>query len=581
MKKYLLSLLFLIICTYSAWTSEIKRDVDNDKQVTITVNGVTFKMIVIEGGAFTMGATNEQVKIANTDELPHKVTLSSFCIGQTEVTEELWKAVMGYIPDGFRGDIQRPVDGISWNDCQVFISKLNRLTGKHFRLPTEAEWEYAARGGNKSRGYKYAGGNVIDDVAWYNGNCNTKQLVATKVPNELGLFDMTGNAAEWCQDWYSDYIVEPQTNPTGPTSDLGYGNVLRGGHYNEDARYCRVSYRFFNLPSSSVGGLRLALDNNTITDTPFITTEMNSKTMTVTATGKGNIILYVNGQAVNNPFIVNRKSKSYSITAYATAKEQSKEKSQSEEQAILIPALGQEIFNVNGTTFTMVYVNGGTFTMGATDEQGTDAKVDEYPAHKVTVSSYFIGQTAVTQELWEAVMGHHYSDFSSEQGYANWEKRPAVQVSWNDCQEFIAKLNLLTGKHFRLPTEAEWEFAARGGNNNQHYKYAGSNDINEVAWWDFFFDGNSAYGPNPVSQKAPNKLELYDMSGNVNEWCQDWYGSYNSAAQTNPAGPDSGSFRVSRGGSWISGANDCRVSKRLGSDPTYRILIDTGLRLAL
>ena len=170
---------------------------------TFTVNGVTFKMIPVEGGSFMMGATEEQLSDADSDEKPaHKVTLSSFSIGETEVTQELWQAVMGSNPSSFTGNLQRPVESMTWDDGQAFIAKLNELTGANFRLPTEAEWEYAARGGNKSKGYKYAGSNVIGQVAWYENNAEDvgedspdygTHQVATKAPNELGLYDMSGN----------------------------------------------------------------------------------------------------------------------------------------------------------------------------------------------------------------------------------------------------------------------------------------------------------------------------------------------------------------------------------------------------
>jgi len=241
---------------------------------------------------------------------------------------------------------------------------------------------------------------------------------------------------------------------------------------------------------------------------------------------------------------------------------------------------------VNGVSFKMVEVEGGTFTMGATAEQGSDAYDSEKPAHQVTLSSYSIGQTEVTQELWQAVMGSNPSYFqaSTDANYGTNLQRPVDQVSWNDCQTFITKLNQMTGKNFRLPTEAEWEYAARGGNRSQGYKYAGSNNIDDVAW---YYDNSSAlgssnpdYGTHPVATKAPNELGLYDMSGNVLEWCQDWYGSYSSGAQTNPTGPASGSYRVYRGGCWINVAWFCRVSFRYGSTPSHALFY-LGLRLAL
>lgn len=226
---------------------------------TIQVNGVNFKMIRVEGGTFTMGATSEQGSDAYDNEMPtHSVTLSSYYIGETVVTQELWQAVMSSNPSLNKGT-KHPVENVTWNDCQTFISTLNSLTGMTFRLPTEAEWEYAARGGNKSNGYKYAGSNTIGNVAWYIENSDTPQNVGEKTANELGLYDMSGNVEEWCQDWYGDYSSSSQTNPSGPSS--GSSRVYRGGSWTFSARGCRVSYRSFLSPDSGWGrlGLRLAL----------------------------------------------------------------------------------------------------------------------------------------------------------------------------------------------------------------------------------------------------------------------------------------------------------------------------------
>ena len=229
---------------------------------------------------------------------------------------------------------------------------------------------------------------------------------------------------------------------------------------------------------------------------------------------------------------------------------------------------GNRTFTVKGVSFEMVAVKGGTFTMGCTSEQGGDCDNDE-TSHRVTLSDYHIGKFAVTQRLWEAVMG-------SNPSYFNGDDLPVENVSWNDAQEFIRKLNRETGANFRLPTEAEWEFAARGGNNSKGCKYSGGDNINNVAW----YDGNSGGKTHAVGRKTPNELGIYDMSGNVWEWCQDWYGSYGGGSQTAPSGPSSGSFRVLRGGSWINGARYCRVSSRNYYGPGSRGN-NHGFRLAL
>jgi len=440
-----------------------------------TVNGVTFKMVKVKGGTFSMGATPEQGDEARDNEKPvHQVTVSDFNIGQTEVTQELWLAVMGNNPSNHTGDMKRPVDMVSWEDCQEFISRLNQLTGKQFRLPTEAEWEYAARGGSKSHGTRYAGSDNIDEVAWYNLNSgNSTHPVATKTRNELGLYDMTGNVWEWCGDWYSRYTADAQTNPTGP--ETGSYRVLRGGCWNGNTNYDRISFRDYFMPtgSNNSGGLRLVMDEI-------------------------------------------------------------------------------EVYTVNGVSFSMVPVKGGTFSMGATVETDSNASEIESPIHDVTLSDYRIAQTEVTQELWLAVMGSNPSNHTGDL------QLPVENVNYEDCQAFIAALNDLTGENFRLPTEAEWEYAARGGYLSHRYMYSGSDDIDKVAW----HKGNSDLTTHPVGTKKANELGLYDMSGNVCEWCGEWFSLYSAEPQTNPTGPEIGMSRVHRGGSMQFLEQNCAVTRR-------------------
>ena len=442
---------------------------------TFTVSGVSFTMVKVNGGSFMMGATPEQGDEARDNEKPvHRVTLSNFYIGQTEVTQELWQAVMGSNPSHHTGDMQRPVEQVSWEDCQEFISKLNQQTGMTFRLPTEAEWEYAARGGDRSQRFKYAGSNNMDAVSWHSGNSNNMtHPVATKSPNELSLYDMTGNVWEWCYDWYGSFTGDTQTDPMGP--ETGTYRMLRGGCWNGNANYNRIAFRDCFTPTGSnySGGLRLVLDK-------------------------------------------------------------------------------AEVYTVNGISFMMVPIKGGTFMMGCSTDMDSSAGSNEAPVHQVTLSSYYIGQTEVTQELWQVVMGANPSYFSGD------SQNPVEKVTWNDCQQFISRLNELTGESFRLPTEAEWEFAARGGNQSQGYTYAGSNDLDEIAW----YSDNSNTSTHPVGLMKANELGLYDMTGNVFEWCFDRYGYYADDPQTNPTGPETGSSKIYRGGCFMSPANSCRITRR-------------------
>ncbi|MDR0815137.1 MAG: formylglycine-generating enzyme family protein [Bacteroidales bacterium] len=217
----------------------------------------------------------------------------------------------------------------------------------------------------------------------------------------------------------------------------------------------------------------------------------------------------------------------------------------------------------------MVYVQGGTFTMGCTSEQGNDCYGDENPAHQVTLNSYYIGKYEVTQAQWKDVIGSNPSNFKGD-------NLPVEQVSWEDVQDFIARLNSLTGKNYRLPTEAEWEYAARGGSQSRNTKYSGAYSVDNAAW----YSSNSDSKTHPVGTKQANELGIYDMSGNVWEWCSDWYGNYSSASQTNPrGGATSGSNRVFRGGSWNSDAQYVRVPYRSNTAPDPRSY-NLGFRLA-
>lgn len=240
-----------------------------------------------------------------------------------------------------------------------------------------------------------------------------------------------------------------------------------------------------------------------------------------------------------------------SVYYKASTQETTQIQSQNEKKNATRAPMENQVFTVNGVSFTMIAVESGTFQMGASQEQLDKADIDESPSHSVTLDDYYIGETEVTQELWEAVMGKNRSKFKSLQ-------RPVERVSWNDCQEFISKLNALTGKNFRLPTEAEWEYAARGGNKSKGYKYSGSNMIEDVAW----YKNNSSSQTHDVKTKQANELGIYDMSGNVLEWCLDWYGVYSSAPQNNPIGQSSGFYRVLRGGNWNDYSRYCRVSCR-------------------
>lgn len=476
---------------------------DNTARKTFNVNGVSFDMVFVDGGTYTMG---------QYDFEKHQVTLSDFYMGEIEVTQELWKAVMGNNPGNYLhyvGD-NKPVCRVSWYDCQDFIKKLNSMTGVSFRLPTEAEWEYAAKGGCKSKGYKYAGSNNLDEVAWHKGNSgDTTHPVKTRKSNELGLYDMLGNIYEWCNDWREEErVYKDQINPQGPSS--GTKRVLRGGGFCYSIVGCDFGWEQPPTENASSFGLRLALS------------------------GSGNS---------------DRSSSSYSSSSSARNSSYSQSPASSRKEHI----------KVNGVSFEMIFVSGGTYTMGEYEHQ----------KHQVTVSDFYMGETEVTQKLWKAVMG-------SNPSYHVGDLMPANSVSWDLCQDFIRKLNSMTGRRFRMPTEAEWEYAARGGNSSKGYKYAGSDVLDRVAW----YGGNSGSKPHDVKGKVPNELGFYDMLGNVYEWCSDWKADYPKTSQYNPKGPSSGEKKIQRGGFYSSSDSVVKATFR-SSDERNNTGSWNGLRLVM
>ena len=343
--------------------------------------------------------------------------------------------------------------------------------------------------------------------------------------------------------------------------------------------------------------ITLSKETNTIsTSTNDVATQHIVRNQIVKFSGK---VVDINGQPVigavveetgtknisvtdiEGNFIIKAKSSSITVTVtfLGCVPKQVKLTEGTKEEITLIeesyknqPSLSASTVTIpvkDGVSIEMIKVEAGTFMMGATSEM-QNSYDGEKPVHQVTLTNdYYMGKYEVTQALWQAVMGSNPSNFKGD-------NLPVEQVSWNDCQDFIGKLNTMTGRKFRLPTEAEWEYAARGGKKNRGYQYSGSSNIFDVAWsW-----GNSDEKTHPVGMKHANELGLYDMTGNVCEWCQDWYGVYTNLSLTNPTGPVSGSERVCRGGAWSIDVLDCCSSSRCSFMPGYSYS-DLGLRLVL
>jgi uncharacterized repeat protein (TIGR02543 family) len=516
-------------------------------------------MIYVPGGSFEMGKDLGIAAIG--DETPvHTVTLTGFYMSKYLVTQEQYQAVMGTNPSYYTnnpadGEVQgnRPVENVSWYDAIEFcnalsikeglspyysIDKVNKdpnninyddeykwtvtrnSTANGYRLPTEAQWEYAAKGGNSTPGnYTYAGSNTADDVAWHSDNSDGKtHEVGKKAANGLGLYDMNGNVYEWCWDWWFSYSGEAQTDPVGAVS--GSSREIRGGSCINSEVHCRSVFRHDYSPYAR----HLALGFR------------------------------------------------------------------------LVRPLEEEINKIK--KIEMVSIPGGSFEMGDVKNEGYDD--EEKPVHTVTLTGFYMSKYQVTQAQYQAVMGTNPSYFTNDPASGEIQgNRPVEGVSWYDAIEFCNALSIQEGlspyytidkvnkdpnnmdeyddmkwtvthnsaaNGYRLPTEAQWEYAAKGGNGSPgNYTYAGSDTVGDVAWyWD-----NSDIKTHEVGKKAANGLGLYDMSGNVNEWCWDWYGSYWGETQTDPVGAVSGSYRVARGDYWGDSVWHCRSASRTGCRPSY------------
>lgn len=259
---YIVLINWLLIGNFSVFAKSKNPIPDSLQILHFEVDSVPFSMKRVEGGLFIMGGTNEQHREVISTELPtHTVALDAYYIGHTEVTQALWQAVMPEweIIDEWHNP-NHPITDVSWYDCQVFIHRLDSITGMPFRLPTEAEWEFAARGGNKSRYFRFAGSNIADSVGWGLSNAGfRKHTVGLKIPNELGLYDMTGNVSEWCSDWYAPYHLGTEPNPKGPIT--GKEKIMRGGSFSNCQANSHLSYRHYQKPEESTQycGLRLAM----------------------------------------------------------------------------------------------------------------------------------------------------------------------------------------------------------------------------------------------------------------------------------------------------------------------------------
>jgi formylglycine-generating enzyme required for sulfatase activity len=499
---------------------------------------VKLEMLLIPAGKFLMGGkkipvdpfSNIKVEQPEKDEFPqHEVTLTKpFYMGKNEVTQEQWESVMGNNPSKEKGK-KLPVTNVSWEDCQEFIKKLNKKTDGGYRLPTEAEWEYACRAGTTTA-YSYGDKLTKSDANILGSSIKT---VGSYKPNAFGLYDMHGNVWEWCEDWYGDYPAGAVIDPKGPAT--GKYRVLRGGSFFTVESFARSSDRvIFVSPTGRIffGGFRLAR-----------TADIKATVAEPTAPIPGSTELTPATKGLLVATFSEVKAKEAQKQLAKSLKKEVEEKED----------LGKDV------KLEMVLIPAGKFKMGSpASEKG---RRDNETQHEVTLTKpFYMGKYEVTQEQWEAVMGDNPSSSKTKGA-----KLPVTDVSWNDCQDFIKKLNASTKGGYRLPTEAEWEYTCRAGTSTA-YSYGDNLSMSDA----------NTHGASikAVGSYKPNAFGLYDMHGNVWEWCEDWYGAYSAGAvtdpRTDPRGLAPAKRRVLRGGSFYVVESYARSSARNDFTPTVR-----------
>ena len=496
---------------------------------------VKLEMILIPAGKFKMGSP-ESEKGRHDNERQHEVTLTKpFYMGKYEVTQEQYEAVIGNNPSIKTKGAKYPVTDVTWDDCHEFIKRLNAKTNKGYRLPTEAEWEYACRAGT-STAYSFGDSLTKADANYGAWDVGSIKPVGNYNPNAFGLYDMHGNAWEWCEDWFTYHTAEAVTDPKGPRPK--WSRVSRGGSFNDMDWYARSSRRADLSPKTVHGpghGFRLAS-----------AVDIKAAVAPTIPNPKPAEIIPEVGNLLLAPF------------TEAKAKELQKEVAKSLKKEVKdIEDLGK------GINLNLVLIPAGKFMMGSPEsEKGRSGNEKQ---HQVTLTKpFYMGKYEVTQEQWEAVMG---SNPSNPKGV----KLPVTNVSREDCQDFIKKLNAKTKDGYRLPTEAEWEYACRAGTTTA-YSFGDSLTKSDT----------NIGGANlkAVGCYKPNAFGLYDMHGNVLEWCEDWYDDYPTKPVKDPKGPATGEYSVLRGGAFYDlYESSARSSNRIGLKPADRTYY-FGFRLA-
>lgn len=514
-------------------------------------DGVKLELVLIHAGSFQMGSNQNDY-----DESPaHRVTLSRpYYLGKYEITQEQWEKVMGENPSHFKG-ANLPVENVSWEDCQRFVAALQKKTGRRFALPTEAQWEYACRAGTTT---SYSFGDdesQLENYAWFASNSELKtHPVGRKKPNPWGLYDMHGNVFEWCADWYVEsYPKEDVVDPVGPTT--GDRRAIRGGAWLYVSDNLRSADRGFSPPEYRVDeyGLRcVMLIGDASPEKPLVNSD-NAKPASPTAT------------AVNTSSAETAPAETLLARIEAALAQENRDAGESslvELEKLLpgdprisdlrgkiaaLPKLPETLVIdlAEGESMEFVLIHAGAFTMGSDQSPA----IDEKPAHRVAITRpYYLGKYEVTQKQWVALMGRNLSVFKASPQITDALSHPVENVSWLLCQAFLGQLNQkIPARRFRLPTEAEWEYACRAGGTGDLLFGKGAT-LDDYAW----YGANAGNKTHAVGGKKPNAWGLYDMYGNVWEWCQDPFEAYPKEPQTDPTGPinSTSGTRVLRGGAW-------------------------------
>ncbi len=560
------------------WTASGQRyyRVSNYRVSTVNLTN----MVWVPPGQFRMGSTTADHGHREDESPATLVTISQgFWMGRQEVTQGEYRTVTGENASWFSGDDRLPVEMASWAEAANYCGKLTareraagRISGEQeYRLPTEAEWEYACRAGVTNQPAGDPEGLGMSGWGWYDENSEgMTHPPGQKAANAWGIYDLHGNVWEWCSDWYGAYPGGSVADPRGPAA--GAERVKRGGAWNSVLDDCRTARRSHAANVRLVNtGLRVVLASaNRAASAAAISLRIELVPQ-LTVKGQPGIYLIERAEIIND------------VPGWAGI------------QFVTLEANSPQAFydtnvwrggaryyrlQTNSGPQGMVWIPPGTFTMGSPSTE-KDRESFEGPQTVVTITKgFWMSNYETTQAEYQSVMGSNPSSFTGD------PQRPVENVSWYDATNYCGKLTareraagrLPAGYEYRLPTEAEWEYACRAGTAT---RFSYGDDLNYTSLGDYaWYSGNSGSQTHPVGKKLPNTWGLYDMHGNVWEWCQDWYGTYPGGSVTDPRGPNTGSNRVGRGGSWHDGGRYCRTANRGGINPGYRS-IDLGFRPAL